>query len=250
MRSNWMMLALAATLGTGCAGTNGVYTFFVYPGAGQDPTVEVQHNYLGAFVPDDDDDEWTITETEDGSPQVFFGEIFDVAGEDSKVLVAQDQVLFGNKVDGNWVFEWAAFETDETVETHDTGYSFSHLEDLEMVTTLTVDLSGRTGTGTFETRIIDIDDYAETDTWDQGDVGRFNGATPAANYLVDDDGSSVRNEADETDCEADPCTLVVTRTVQISGDLEVRQTNAGRGDFDGIDQASNPLGVDRNPTAQ
>lgn len=245
MFRNLIPLTAVMALGSGCiAGSNGIYTIFIFPGDPPDTTVDIDHNYLDASPLDDTTtSDWTFTNEVDASPQVVFGQIFDVDGEDAKILVVQDTVFFGNKSGGIWEFTWTNSEDERDVQSHNSGYTYESHDVVDYQTVIEVDLGGGTGTGSIRSTVTSTQTYDENDLWDGATIGQYTGDTPAGYYLYDSFGSPVWNYSDATDCAGNPCNLVITSTTTFRNDIEVRDSGLDPEDYDGVMDAGQPQGV-------
>lgn len=247
MSRPWMpLLALGAL--TGCAGSDGVWLLFVDPLVLSDPTTTVEHDFLGATVREGDttDPEWTLDEVYEASEALAFAEIFDVAGEDQKILVADGRVYLGNKSGGLWTFTWTNSEHEGETQTHQSGYSYATDSQDTFETVITLDLSGGTATGTFENTLTTVRSWTESDIWDPDAVRRYSGQIPANTWLEATDGGGVSNAADETDCSADPCFITVTASAVLSAPIAGRRTELSHDDYDGVDGTGQPPGTSSN----
>ncbi|MBW2258303.1 MAG: excinuclease ABC subunit UvrA, partial [Deltaproteobacteria bacterium] len=245
---NLIPLGVCAVLGTGClASNNGVWSFFIYQGAEPEVTTTVEHNYLGSVRPEDGvGGDWTNTEESDLSPGVVFGQIFHVAGEDAKILVLEDRVFFGNRTAGMWEFTWTNSEVETEIHDHNSGYTFSRESTAELVTVIELDFFGGNSQaeGTVRRTVRQVNAYEESDTWDAASVGRYSGETPSGYYLDDSSGEALWNIHDTTECSGNPCTLSVDVSGVFANPIEARNTGIHADDFDGVDSAGQPGGVD------
>jgi hypothetical protein len=249
MIRNLIPLGVCAVLGTGClASNNGVWSFFIYQGDEPDVTRTLTHNFLGSERPEDGTTgDWMITEEEELSPGVVFGQIFHVAGEDSKILVLDDLVFFGNRAGGMWEFTWTNSEVDTETKDHNSGYTFSRESTAELVTVISLDFFGgnQQAEGTVTRTVRSVNAYEEDDTWDSASVGRFSGETPSGYYLDDTSGGDpLWNIHDTTECSGNPCLLTVEESGVFSNEIEARNTGIHADDFDGVDSAGQPGGLD------
>lgn len=239
------VLLSCSILASGCAPTDGVWAIFISAAGPIECETSVDHNFLGAMQPPEapTNNEWVVEQTFEGSPAVLFARVFDVAGEDSKILVVGDQAYFGNRSGGVWDFTWTGNETTEDSEAHQSGYTFFDHTEANQVTKLSLDLSGQTGTGTLTQTGTSTTIWEESDAWESSDVGFFSGQIPAGNYLVDSTGYPVSNDSDGTDCSGTPCTLTVESDCTQSSPFEARRTDAGDEDFSGLEDAGQEFGT-------
>jgi hypothetical protein len=169
-----------------------------------------------------------------------------VAGEDSKILVLDDQVFFGNKgIAGVWEFTWTNSDVSTDTHDHNSGYTFSHESTAELNTVIQLDFFGgnQQADGTVIRTVRSNNAYQESDTWDSASVGRFSGETPSGYYLDDSGGDPLWTIHDTTECSGSPCQLTVEESAVFENPIEARNTGIHADDYDGVDSAGQPGGL-------
>lgn len=234
MRGPHMGLTLALVAGCSGGGITGIWMMEL-PFMSTDTQTcneQVDHNFTGAYVPEDTGmgAEWTETTTVKSSDKLQFVQIIE-ADKDNAVLIAGNKAYPGTRDNDQWTFEWTTESENIDDKLHQSGYEYT--SDLRSTSTiqLTLTIDGDSGTGTWSEDSQNDDYWTESDTWSeelsQGDVGPT-GQIPSYRYLVHDiDGGPTgvpqKNDWETADCSGD-CTLRVIEECTGSYDVTVTRT--------------------------
>lgn len=228
------LLSLAA-----CAPVSGVWMVtFPYDDGAITCETSIAENYVDGYVPEGDTGtttgDWQYSEEYVGSDALSFFQIETTAGGDAVLLVGS-AAYPGEKVDGNWLFEWTTDESSTATATHETGYAYSETYTATSKSRFTIDRQGLFG-GTAEGKLLYQDlttvGWRESDTWEEelmfeiGDEGQ----TPVDLYLVYEDGGDEYaqvNDWETEDCTAADCELTVTEDCRGEGSFTAVRTHYG-----------------------
>ena len=196
--------------GTSLGSSGGVWLLALGAASDGGSSATCNENFSDADCPDtpdppDPDPEWSGSSDADASPELFFVQILEGGGNNAFLIV--DDEVFPGEIDGsNMVFQWTHSETADTTSEHDSGYSFEMSSEDATRTRYEFDRDGNTMSG----RRIDTNtfsyDVSESDEWDGGDVGFYNGQINAWSWL---DGDS-ENDGDRDDCSGSTCSVTIT----------------------------------------
>ncbi len=235
--------ALALFLG-GCNGQNEVWMIFIPDLGAETCDTTINHNFNGATVIPGQIQQpgpWTYEQTRTGSENVWFVQIFTVGGGDEKrVMLIEDMVLFGTKEGGAWNFEWDSSDVRADKESHESGYVYENNTDQQTTTTINLDFGGAGATGTLAMTYNDSEVWNESDMWDPNLVGRGNSQIPADWYLEDANQNQIENFDDATDCASSPCNLEVIDSCSASTEITARRTNYDDRAYDSVSGVSQP----------
>lgn len=244
------MLLLLSMLG--CAGADfgtWMFTLEYTADTGVECATTVTHNFLSAYTPPaaTPDLSWSETQSNDYSPQLFFGRIEGTS--DGAALIIGDDVFPGTAGKGGaWSFEWAGDTTGQEQYTHVTGYSFLHDYEDESTVRISGTIKGGAFTGGWEAETTATDAYTESDTWSDEAAAYVGtgGLVPASTYLLKLDATGAEVAASNAqatyDCSSASCALTVQQGCARPYDLTGVQTDFGSDDEGWTSTAGQPAG--------
>jgi len=246
MRSTHLLVPLIA-LTSGCFAVDPIAgVWLIRLGASEDPvcTSEVTHNFVGGVVPTDEEWEspWTIDAVGTESDGLVFAQIVR-HGDGELALVLEDRVLLGSGEGDDWTFSWTNAEETEESQAHDSGYTFAEDAENAYAQTVTLTLDGDEATGTMRVSAEAHASWSESDVWDPVEVGIYYGQMPAPVYLVDGSGDPIFNDAEVTDCAADPCELSDSTLCEEEAPFTATRTEYPPEAYEGVRDAGQPAGV-------
>lgn len=245
MRTSLISLLAVAGLSACGPGADAVWLFSFDQGSETVNEGTCTTNFITSTCPEGSDPgdpgPWTSTTDESVSNGAFFGQILDSANGE-KVLVVDGDIYVGTKSGGEWIFEWEHFEDGKTELVHEAGYRFISEQNRTFTQTIVVDLSGDTAVGTISNELDSTETVIESDSWLADDVGFSYGRIfdEAPVYL---DGDRV-NFNQDSDCDGSDCRIEGTSKRVWSAKVTAARTDAGRDGYEGISDASRPLGYD------
>ncbi len=229
MRASILLLATIGLLATGCTtdrtsgedngggggsssvgGSGGVWLLALGALSDGGGAATCNENFSDADCYDepdipDPDPEWTGSVDFSQSPELFFVQILDGGGDDA-FLVVDDEVFPGEISGDQMLFQWTHSETSETQSEHESGYAFEETMENTHRTRWEFERDGSSISGRRIETMTTSYQAAETDEWDSGDVGYFDGRIDAWPYL---DGFP-ENSADGDDCSGGTCSVTIT----------------------------------------
>lgn len=240
MRSSRLLLLVLplALASTGCTNTiTGIWMMQIsYPAA--DTCVDtISHNFTGATVPSDTTDTadgWTQDDSETRTDELTFVQV-ETTGKDTAVLIMGSQAWPGTMSDkGHYTFAWSGSDEQLQDSSHDSGYTYTYSSSALSEEQLVLVMDQGLGSGTWESTSTNDQSWLESDTWSK-DLPFARGAIPAGDYLVVEGTQGKKgpkpqetpasNGRDDSDCDADNCTLTVTTTCDDSLDVVLTQTD-------------------------
>lgn len=246
---NKSLLLVASVFLAGCAdgGIQGIWAF-AFPVDSSAETCEdsIDENFKEFDVPEGEiqdtggvgleyEEEYT------GSPYVVMAAIEQVGSEAN--LIFGGNVYPGVKDGSSWAFSWETSGKGTTKASLD-DYSYRSTSESSSTTTFTLSIKGNDLTGIAESEGKSTVSYVESDKWGdtaQEQVG-MGGDIPASSYLVNDDGDSARNRADETECSGGDCELKITSSCKGTMDF-----TGWRSGFDIKDATDPALSATQSP---
>ncbi|RME25372.1 MAG: hypothetical protein D6798_09140 [Deltaproteobacteria bacterium] len=147
-------------------------------------------------------------------------------GDGSAVLIMGEEAWLGaRQADGTWRFLQSGEDAEERSESHESGYVYTESWRLQDEESITLDLAGDGGTGTWSSVVAETRAWTEPDSWSEA-VGRDPGRIPAADYLryaadaeLFDPGDPVVNTRQGQECDDSPCRLSVEHRCETSRPL-------------------------------
>jgi|GEM_PF-2959813 len=199
-----------------CSPDLGIWLLEIDPEGTLECEESLTHNFVNVLEPateEEEDANWTTEESGSESPELAFVQI-EVGAGDMCVMLWDNRILPGTCKGSSWEFTWDSSEVGSSSETHALGYTYSHTYDHKVSTTISLDMSGSSGSGNLDSERATIDSYIESDMWAQA-VGVPGGQMPVGNYLkvrgTDESGNVTITPATNTrpnsECAASECTI-------------------------------------------
>jgi hypothetical protein len=206
-----------------------------------DTTATCEENLIDANCPaggGGEPPEFTITTERVRSGAALFVQILD-GPDGEKYLINDQDVLVGTREDGVWTFTWEGLdETDSTRNHRSDPYTYRTERIRRRTTTISLELSGSTATGTIEEEAYDFDRVEESDTWSIEQVGLTFGQLAPPTPLEGD----TSNIGDAADCAATPCFVESEETTTTTIPIMGYRTDLDREGFDGVEDAFQEFG--------
>lgn len=231
-------------LATGCGSSiDGIWTMSITYPTEDTCTDTVTHNFLGATVIAEEEDQtgdgWTESSSETHTDQLVFVQI-ETTGKDGAVLLIGAEAWPGVKnAKGNYTFSWTGSDEQLQDDSHTSGYGYTYSNIALSEEEIALVLDQGIGSGTWDATSTSEQAWLESDLWSE-EVRFQTGAIPADQYLVimDESGPKPVEEAasngrDAVDCEGDNCSLTVSASCE--GSLQVVLTQTDFEDDDAFD---------------
>lgn len=210
---------LIVLLAAGCGVQDAEMWVVTYGRPAVSPIWEVTENFANAHPAEEEADEppeegWSESEESAFSDGVAFLE-FLRADDGGLLCIFGGTVLVGEQDGDATTCRWEFWSGQEEVADHESGYHFSYAYRSVVSWTLTLDRRPETLTGGWREDSYEEGDWEESDRWDPDEVGEDRSQMPTLVLAPGD----VENASDETDCEAEQCTLSVQEGTRY--DLEI-----------------------------
>ncbi len=244
MNRNWLALVAAAGL-SGCSmGSDGIW-YVDLPLLVEECATTIDENITEAQAPEDVvDEEWVVTDDTTLSNGTFFMQVIESRG-DQAFLVMGDEIFPGTVEKNTMTFTWESFVDDTHSETHtDSGYTFSSRIESTVTTNLVLNLNKETKNmdGTWSADRVTNQEYSEIDEWD--DAGPYVGTGQINAQILFWLVGTASNEANEEDCDSDPCFVNVSEDCGASTSFEAIYTELREeGAYEALEDASQDPGV-------
>jgi hypothetical protein len=190
--------------------------------------------------------EWEVTEEYTGTDFVFFFEIT-LTEDGGGALVNDGQVYPGIYEGDTWTFSWEDLDQSQETAEHDEGYSYAHVYNHTVTTTIEFTPTGiGNGGGTWSSVDAVDEGYYADDEWDPRDYAGGAYDIPVSDegsdwYLVredeDEDGETIIvpqvNDPEEDDCDSNTCE--VRSSTSCASEFEFTATRTNKDDTDSFD---------------
>ncbi len=243
-------MIMGAALMFGCKdnGKEQLWFFTASPASEPVANLSVSHNFTDGSVPDDfDSADWIIADDQLTSDAMFTGQLVEIEGDEAHgaLLIIGGEVFPGvEDAEGGWIFSWEGFDNNQSVESHESGYSFTTRFDGTVSTTITwsIDKKTKIASGEIVTSSDDTTAWTESDMFDAAVVGIYP-QIPSWAYLIDDMGYPIENAPGVSNCSTEPCSLELISTSAQNMTFTAVQTDYSDEDVYGsVQDAGQPFG--------
>lgn len=212
---------------TGCSKKSNIWLIEVdtTQGDGLDCVQEFNTNFSGTLPsPSASNSALIETFSNEGPKALFYAKIVDLASGQS-TFNSGTLLLPGERKGKEAEFSWTFEEKLTRTLDHEADYDYTMEERVTFTTTINMEFSGRSASGTMRVEQGESTDESESDTWgeeasrDLGDQGEINWSTTTG---------SENNGRDTSECEGDDCTKYSATVCTVQAPLTATLTDLSK----------------------